>query len=263
MAGTPRLDVGQRMFHSLLFYGALVVVTITLSLATVLSGFITRSSRIPQKIARLWARTLLGAGGVRLEVQGQENIDPQRPYIFAANHQSQFDIFALLAAVPVSFSWLAKEELFRIPILGAAMKAADYIPINRANRKSAFASIDEAAMRVRQGASIVIFPEGTRSLDGKLKAFKKGGFFLAIKSSQPVVPVSISGSFRVLAKGSFRVHRGTIRVHFSPPIATDGLSSADKDWLISEVRRAMEQHLPPEEKGDPEPPPKRRKNSSQ
>jgi 1-acyl-sn-glycerol-3-phosphate acyltransferase len=251
------------MLHSLLFYGALVVVTITLSLMAVLSALVTRSSRIPQKIARLWARMLLGAAGVRLEVQGKENVDPLKPYIFAANHQSQFDIFALLAAVPVSFSWLAKEELFRIPLLGAAMKAADYIPINRTDRRSAFASIDEAAMRVRQGASIVIFPEGTRSPDGKVRGFKKGGFFLAIKSRQPMIPVSISGGFRVLAKGSLRVHRGTIRVHFSPPIPTDTLSSADKDWLIFEVRRVMRQHLPPEEQGDPDPPLKNRKNSSQ
>jgi 1-acyl-sn-glycerol-3-phosphate acyltransferase len=215
---------------------------------------------MPQKIARLWARMLLFIGGVRLEVEGREHLTPRGPYIFAANHQSQFDIFALLAAVPVPFSWLAKEELFRIPLLGPAMKAAGYIPINRTDRRAAFASIDEAAGRVRGGTSIVIFPEGTRSLDGKLKTFKKGGFFLAIKSRQPVVPVSISGSFRVLAKRSFRVHRGTIRVHFSPPVPTDTLAPPDKDRLIAEVRRIMEQHLPPEERGEPGAPSRPRKS---
>jgi 1-acyl-sn-glycerol-3-phosphate acyltransferase len=185
-------------------------------------------------------------------VEGRERLNPQGPYIFAANHQSQFDIFALLAAVPAPFSWLAKEELFRIPLLGSAMKGAGYIPINRTDRRAAFASLDEAAARVRGGTSIVIFPEGTRSLDGRLKTFKKGGFFLAIKSRQPVVPVSISGSFRVLAKRSFRVHRGTIRVHFSAPVGTDTLSSGDKDRLIAQVRRIMQEHLPPEERGDVE-----------
>lgn len=230
-----------------------------MSAAAVVSALITRSSRMPQKIARLWARMLLFIGGVRLEVEGREHLDPRRPYIFAANHQSQFDIFALLAAVPVPFSWLAKDELFRIPLLGPAMKGAGYIPINRTDRRAAFASIDQAAARVREGTSIVIFPEGTRSLDGKLKTFKKGGFFLAIKSRQPVVPVSISGSFRVLAKRSFRVHRGTIRIHFSPPLPTDTLSPADKDRLIAEVRRLMQQHLLPEERGEAEAPPRPRK----
>lgn len=230
-----------------------------MSAAAVVSALITRSSRMPQKIARLWARMLLFIGGVRLEVEGREHLNPRRPYIFAANHQSQFDIFALLAAVPVPFSWLAKDELFRIPLLGPAMKGAGYIPINRTDRRAAFASIDQAAARVREGTSIVIFPEGTRSLDGKLKTFKKGGFFLAIKSRQPVVPVSISGSFRVLAKRSFRVHRGTIRIHFSPPLPTDTLSPADKDRLIAEVRRLMQQHLLPEERGEAEAPPRPRK----
>lgn len=232
-----------------------------MSTAAIVSALITRRSRMPQKIARLWARLLLAAAGVRLEVEGREHLDPRLPYIFAANHQSQFDIFALLAAVPVPFSWLAKEELFRIPLLGPAMKGAGYIPINRTDRRAAFASIDQAAARVREGTSIVIFPEGTRSLDGKLKTFKKGGFFLAIKSRQPVVPVSISGSFRVLAKKSFRVRRGTIRVHFSPPVPTDTLSPADKDRLIAEVRRIMDQHLPPEERGEPGAPPRLRKSA--
>ena len=249
------------MLHSILFYGGAVLLTIIMSAAAIVSALITRGSASAQKIARLWARMLLFIGGVRLEVEGREHLNPRRPYIFAANHQSQFDIFALLAAVPVPFSWLAKDELFRIPLLGSAMKGAGYIPINRTDRRAAFASIDQAAARVREGTSIVIFPEGTRSLDGKLKTFKKGGFFLAIKSRQPVVPVSISGSFRVLAKRSFRVHRGTIRVHFSPPVPTDTLSPTDKDRLIAEVRRIMEQHLPPEERGEPGAPPRPRKSA--
>jgi 1-acyl-sn-glycerol-3-phosphate acyltransferase len=249
------------MLHSILFYGGAVLLTIIMSAAAIVSALITRSSRMPQKIARLWARMLLSIGRVRLEVEGREHLNPQRPYIFAANHQSQFDIFALLAAVPVPFSWLAKDELFRIPLLGPAMKGAGYIPINRTDRRAAFASIDQAAARVREGTSIVIFPEGTRSLDGKLKTFKKGGFFLAIKSTQPVVPVSISGSFRVLPKRRFRVHRGTIRVHFSPPVPTDTLSPADKDRLIAEVRRIMQEHLPPEERGEPGAPPRPRKSA--
>jgi 1-acyl-sn-glycerol-3-phosphate acyltransferase len=196
---------------------------------------------------------LLLVSGVRVHVEGLEKIDVRHAYVFAANHQSQFDIFALLGYLPLQFRWLAKKELFRIPLFGTAMKHADYIPIDRTNRKQAFKSIDLAAAKVREGTSIVIFPEGTRSVDGKLKSFKKGGFFLAIKSGRPVVPVSISGTHEILPKDSFRLRPGAVWVYIGDPIPTEGLRLADKDWLISEVRRRIQINLAPREKGHPEP----------
>jgi 1-acyl-sn-glycerol-3-phosphate acyltransferase len=250
------------VLRSLIFYISLITATLTFSILAVLAAFFTRNAKLSHLIGRLWGRSLLLASGVRVQLRGLEKIDPTQPYVFAANHQSQFDIFALLGHLPVQFRWLAKQELFRIPILGPAMKAAGYIPIDRSDRRAAFRSIDLAAEKVRQGTSIVIFPEGTRSLDGQLKSFKKGGFFLAIKSGRPIVPVSITGTHRILAKGSLRVGRGTVRVFLDDPVPTEGLATSDKDWLISETRRRIQQHLPPEEQGEPEPDPQGRRRAA-
>ncbi|MFP3870355.1 MAG: lysophospholipid acyltransferase family protein [Syntrophobacteria bacterium] len=243
------------MFRSLLFYTTLLFLTVTLALMVIPIALLARSGRIPHLFARFWARSLLMVSGVRVEVEGLEKIDLHQAYVFAANHQSQFDIFALFACLPLQFRWLAKKELFRIPLFGAAMKKADYIPIDRSNRKEAFRSVDLAAARVREGMSIVIFPEGTRSQDGRLNFFKKGGFFLAMKSGRPIVPVTISGSYGILPKKGYRIRPGVVRVYIGDPLPTEGLEMADKDWLISEVRRRIQLKLPPEEKGEPEPQP--------
>jgi 1-acyl-sn-glycerol-3-phosphate acyltransferase len=242
------------MLRSLLFYLVLFVATVLLSLAATVAALITRGGNISHLVGRLWGRILLFASGAKVQVEGLHNVDPNEAYVFAANHQSQFDIFALLGHLPFQFRWLAKVELFRIPVFGAGMKGAGYIPIDRSNRREAFKSIDQAAARVREGTSIVIFPEGTRSLDGQLKSFKKGGFHLAIKSKRPIVPVSISGTFSILPKKGFRVCPQAVRVYVGEPIPTEDITVADRDWLISEVRRQIQEKLPSEEKGEPEPP---------
>ncbi|MGD8370761.1 MAG: lysophospholipid acyltransferase family protein [Syntrophobacterales bacterium] len=241
------------MLRSLFFFSALFVLTVFFSLAAIIAALLTRGGNVPHLIGRLWSRSILFASGVRVRVEGWENIDPNQPYVFAANHQSQFDIFALLAHLPIQFRWLAKRELFRIPIFGLAMKSAGYISIDRSNRREAFRSIDIAATRVREGTSIVIFPEGTRSLDGKLKSFKKGGFHLAIKSGRPIVPVSLSGTFAILPKKGFRIRPRNVLIHIGQPVPTEDITVADRNWLISEIRRRIQEHLPPEEKGEPEP----------
>jgi 1-acyl-sn-glycerol-3-phosphate acyltransferase len=241
------------MLRSLFFFTMLFFGTIFFSLITILVALLTRKGDVPHLVGRTWARTMLFVSGVRVDLKGLEKIDPGKAYVFAANHQSQFDIFTLLGHLTVQFRWLAKKELFRLPFLGLAMKAAGYIPIDRRNRKEAFKSIDLAAERVRKGTSIVIFPEGTRSLDGSLKSFKKGGFFLAIASGRPIVPVSISGTFSILPKKGFRIHPQTVRVHIGDPIPTETVTVEDRNWLISEVRRRIQEHLPTEEKGEPEP----------
>jgi len=240
------------MFRSLFFYIALVLATVSCGIAAAFFGLISRSGNTSHRIGRLWARILLFVSGVKVKVEGLHNINPSEPYVFAANHQSQFDIFTLLGYLPIQFRWLAKRELFRIPLLGAGMKGAGYIPIDRSNRKEAFKSIDLAAAKVREGTSIVIFPEGTRSLDGKLQSFKKGGFHLAIKSGRPIVPVSISGAFSILPKKGFKIRPRTVQVYVGEPIPTANVTARDRSWLISEVRRRIQEKLPSEERGEPE-----------
>jgi 1-acyl-sn-glycerol-3-phosphate acyltransferase len=241
------------MLRSLLFYIVLFFATIFCGTAAMIFALISRRGNLSHLIARLWGRILLFASGVKVKVEGLHNIDPDQTYVFAANHQSLFDIFALLAHLPTQFRWLAKKELFRLPFLGAGMKGAGYIPIDRSNRRDAFRSIDLAAARVREGTSIVIFPEGTRTRDGTLQPFKKGGFHLAIKSKRPIVPVSVSGTFAILPKKGFRIRPQTVLIYVGDPVPTEDISVRDRDWLISEIRRRIQEKLPPAEKGEPEP----------
>ena len=235
----------------MLFYVTLVVATIFLGILSIITVLLLRKPQWAHQYGRLWAYLILFASGVKITVVGKENLDSIQPCIFAANHASQFDIFALYAAIPVQFRWLAKIELFHIPILGQAMKVIGYIPIDRSDRRAAFKSIDQAARKVRQGTSILIFPEGTRSIDGKLQPFKKGGFVLAIKSGRPLVPISICGSQEILAKKSWMIHPGRITVRFGKPVPTSDTDLKDRNRLIDTIYRKIAQNLPLNQKAAP------------
>lgn len=240
----------MKAVRSVFFYIVVFMFTVYCGICAYLVYRFTGKPEKAHSIARLWARVNLWIAGTRIRVEGLDRIGAGRAFIFAANHQSLFDIFALLAAIPYPFRWLAKEELFRIPVLGIAMEACGAIPIDRGDRHKAFESINRAAERARAGASIFIFPEGTRSPDGVLQDFKAGGFILAIKSGQPIVPVSISGSHRVMPKrGEWRISPGTIVMTISDPIPTEGLTVKDRDRLIRWVRGAIRRHLPVREGG--------------
>lgn len=189
--------------------------------------------------ARFWARCCLRLGGVRLEVHGREHLDPGQPVICMANHSSNFDILVLFAGLPIQFRWLAKEELFRIPLFGFTMRRSGYISVDRSDRKKAIASMAIAARRIAAGVPVAIFPEGTRSPDGKLLPFKKGGFMLALDAQVPIAPVAIVGAHAVMPKHSWLIHGGTIHLHILPPLATAGKGAVERDQLIEEVRSAI------------------------
>jgi 1-acyl-sn-glycerol-3-phosphate acyltransferase len=215
---------------------------------------VTRQPKWAHLLGRLWANLNLWVAGVRVRLEGFENLNPGQAYVFLSNHQSGFDILALMGKLRVQFAWLAKEELFRIPILGHAMRAAGYIPIDRSDRRKAVESLNQTAAKVQKGTSVMIFPEGTRSPDGVLQEFKKGAFLLAIKSQQRIVPIAISGSHRVLAKrGKWILEPGVIDITVEKPISTVGLTVKDNDTLMHTVRETIRQHLRPEEGGDPFP----------
>ncbi len=187
--------------------------------------------------ARIWARVGLLLGGARLRVEGEENLPRGEAVIYMANHQSNFDILSLFAGLPVQFRWLAKEELFRVPFFGYAMKRTGYIPVNRADRRQAMESMAVAAKRISEGTSVVIFPEGTRSPDGQLLPFKKGGFLLAMQAGVPIVPVAILGSCEVMGKKSLSIHPGPIRMRIFPPLPTG--KGSDREELMETVRRQI------------------------
>ena len=193
-----------------------------------------------ERCPRRWSRLVLRCAGVRLRVSGVDAVDWSRPAILVANHQSWFDVFALLVAVPGKLRFVAKEELGRIPIFGRAWRGCDHMPIDRSDRRRAIASLNQTGEKLREESLIVtMFPEGTRSLDGRLYSFKKGAFVLAIRTGVAILPVGISGSGAVMPKGSFRVRSGEIHIRVGRPIEAGGLGHANRDALAAESRRAV------------------------
>ncbi len=194
-------------------------------------------------LARLWSRLVLKTYGVRCRASFPPAFDPSRPCVYMANHQSLFDIPALVLAMPAEFRMIAKRELLRVPIFGWALWLAGFVFVDRRDREKAIRSLERAASKVRRGLSLVVFAEGTRSPDGRLLPFKKGGFILAIRTGVPIVPVSIAGGRDVLAKGSLRIRAGLIDIVFGNPVDTRAYSLEVKDLLIEEVRSRIAQGL--------------------
>jgi 1-acyl-sn-glycerol-3-phosphate acyltransferase len=194
---------------------------------------------VHQLVAVPWAKIILRVCAIKVRVLGRQNVDPGVPRIYMSNHQSYFDIFALLAYLPVHFKFILKQELMGIPLFGLAMKKAGYIGLEREEPRKAIKSLIEAAEKIRKGASVVIFVEGTRSPDGNLLPFKKGGFNLALRSGCDIVPVVIKGSHRIVPKGSLKINSGTFDLHIGQPIPTKGISKRDIPDLMERVRAAI------------------------
>jgi len=222
---------------------AFVVATILGSLGALVLGAVDRSGDRVLWLARLWSRVILGVPGVKLDIKMRVPLDPGRPYIFMPNHASMVDIWAVLVAIPASFRFMAKKQLSRIPLFGWAMSAGRFIFIDRQNGLAARRSMDEAARRIRAGQSVVIFPEGTRTRDGRLLPFKKGGFHLALNSGAAIVPVAIRGSRDVMPRGAALIRAGSVSVEVGEPIPTEGLVHGDRDALIAKVRGRVAEML--------------------
>jgi len=209
------------ILHSLLVLVLALLATLLTSILTLTWAVIFRRPADEIQIfGRNWGKFICAVSGVAVSIEGVDNLAPERNYIFAANHQSQFDIFVLQGFLPYNFRWLAKKELFQVPIWGAAMKKAGYIPVDRSHGRQAVKSLDKAAKRIAEGTSVIIFPEGTRSKDGKLQTFKAGGMVLAIKAGVELVPVAISGTFAILPKGSLMLHPGRVTIRIGRPVNT-------------------------------------------
>lgn len=186
-------------------------------------------------LPRLWSDLVLFFTGVRVTVHNRERLTDGKPHIFVANHISWYDIPALASFLPRA-KFVAKAELFNLPIFGRAMRVVGMVPIERGNRKAAFGAYDEAAKRIRNGNSVVVFPEGTRGEEYPLRPFKKGPFVLAIAAGAPIIPVLIHGTREVIGKGSMLVHPGRVDVHLLEPVDVQGLDYEDRDRLAAEVR---------------------------
>jgi 1-acyl-sn-glycerol-3-phosphate acyltransferase len=238
--------------HTLVIAVGVICFTIVLGLAAILRSFFTKTGDPVHLIARFWGRCILWIAGIRVTMSGVDGLDPKGPYIFMANHQSNFDIPVLLSALPFQFRWLAKAELFKIPIFGRGMRGAGYISIDRSDRKSAFHSLDRAAQSIRNGSSVVIFPEGTRSPDGQMLSFKKGGFVLAVDAGVPIIPMIIRGTLEIMPKGSFLIRTHRVHIEVLPAIDSSLFTRKTKDQLLEQVRSVMGQVLNRDNNGEPD-----------
>ena len=199
--------------------------------------------RFDERAMRLWARAIVRSSFLRAQIVGLENIAPNQAYIFCANHLSYLDPPLIAALLPNRLRFLAKRSLFRIPVFGWAMRRMGQLPLDRENAREASRNLAAAVREFGAGSSIVVFPEGGRSVDGRLAPFLSGGFRLAISLQAPVVPVAIQGTREALAPGSLYIRGGTVRVLVGRPIATRGFAPRDREALTRKVTTAIEAML--------------------
>ncbi|HEX9563338.1 MAG TPA: lysophospholipid acyltransferase family protein [Gemmatimonadaceae bacterium] len=219
--------------RTLLTYTTMLFVMPALSAVIIVAGLLgvrNRPGSIYERIPRWWARLVLRCVGVRVILHDEDRVRDPGPKVYVSNHVSWFDIFVLLSILP-RYRFVAKEELFRIPLFGRAARIAGTIPIRRDNRDSALQAYDQAAGEIRGGASVVVCPEGTRGESYSLRPFKKGPFVLAIAAQAPIVPVVIFGTREIQPKGRFGMRSGTVCVRFLDVIPTAGLEYAHRNEL--------------------------------
>ena len=220
-----------------------VFVTLFYSILAIVSVLFDRSGAMYHSVGRRWAKLVLRIFGVVVHVKGLENLEKGKTYIYVSNHASMFDIPAVIGNVPDEVRIVYKKELSYVPLWGWALAVGHYISIDRFSAKDAMKSLDEAADKIRRGASVLLFAEGTRTRTGKLQPFKRGAFSLAARSGIPVVPLTINNSFAILPKGSLRVRPADISLIVDKPIATSGIDGkADELKLMEAVRNAISKH---------------------
>ena len=217
--------------------------TIILGILAVITSFF--SANVSRKIAKLWGSLIFKACRIKVNVKGIENITHDKSYIITSNHQSYFDIFILLACLNINFRFIAKKSLFKIPFLGQSMKRLGYIPIDRENLRNALKSVKKSTELLKNKTSILIFPEGTRSLDGSLSSFKKGGLNMFLKQGgMTVLPVVIKGTINILRKNSLTIHPGkTVELRILKPLdaaAEKGDSNIIIEKIENETRAILE-----------------------
>jgi 1-acyl-sn-glycerol-3-phosphate acyltransferase len=227
------------MIRSIILVTIGVLFTGVMSIIAYVIGFTTNGENKAHKVANLWAKTVLYLSNTKVEVIGEENVLTDAPQVFMANHQSDFDIFIVLAYVPGQFRWIAKKELFKVPVFGPAMRRAGYIEIDRQHHEKALKSLDEAAAKIKEGKSVMTFPEGTRSRDKTIKPFKQGVFYLAVQSGVPITPISIIGSGDIMPKRSLRVNPGKITMVIDKPIPVAEYTIETRDQLMDAARNVI------------------------
>ncbi len=218
----------------------LVVWTLVLSIIGMVLSLFEWKGRVFRWIAWIWSRIILAVSGVRYTVRGLEHLDPKGHYVFAANHESAFDIPLVFAGLPYQMAPISKIELRKIPFFGWAMIMARHVFVDRRNHDRAITALNKAKESLRKNPrSVLVFPEGTRSLDGKIHEFKRGGLILAMEMNMPVVPVAVCGTAQVVTKGSWSLTPAQVELRIGSPIETTGLTLQDRKPFAERVRQAV------------------------
>jgi 1-acyl-sn-glycerol-3-phosphate acyltransferase len=221
----------------------LIVITPILTPPILLSNLFTSSGAPAYIMMRWWALIISFLMGLKFSVFGIENVNPGQSYIITPNHQGNADILALVTSLPVRFHWVIKRELLRIPVFGWALAGTGAIAIDRSNKETAIASLNQAKNKLLNGWSMLIYPEGTRTPDGNLLPFKKGPFMMAVQTGLPILPVTSNGAFKILPKKTVAFRPGRITLTIGKPIITEGLTEDDVPWLMEQTRSAIESNL--------------------
>lgn len=220
------------------------------SIPIIIVGLADPWGRRVYPLFRFWSWCVLKAGGVTVRVRRSGDLDPSRAYVFMANHQSNIDVPVLVQALaPIQLRWMAKRELLRVPFFGWALWASKHVLVRRVRSKDMVAAMDSACDKLGRGISVVVFPEGTRSTDGELLPFKRGGFRLAEKAGVPIVPITVSGSGALLPRGEWRLRSGAVDVHIGEALAAEGRDDRSRGE-IERVREVIAAHL--SARGEPE-----------
>jgi 1-acyl-sn-glycerol-3-phosphate acyltransferase len=224
------------MIRSLLILIIIPVYTLLAGLVAIPIAALTGSPSLLYRLGRLGVRLGLSIAGVKLVVHDQDKLPSGQHFIYMMNHASNLDVPAVFLVIKGQVRALGKKELFRLPVLATAMRMGGFLPIDRSNRERAIESMRQAAGIAREGASFLLAPEGTRSRNGRLLPFKKGGFYLAIDSGVPIVPITVRGAYQLMPPGSFSIRPGTIEILFHSPVATSHLTHKDRRRLVETVR---------------------------
>jgi 1-acyl-sn-glycerol-3-phosphate acyltransferase len=217
-----------------------VLYSLLIAILSILIFPIDYKYKLSNPLMKVWTRIVLFIYGVKVNVYGAENVNPAKGKIYIANHASYLDIFIQLAKLPDNVRMIYKKEINKVPILGWAMMSVGFVSIDRVNIRSAMKSLGKAAEKVKKGLSVVIYPEGTRTKDGKIDEFKRGMFFLADKSEADIIPVSMSGTFKLMPTGTVKVKPGTVNM-----VIGQAVKYRKGKELLNEIRNTVIQNLKP------------------